>query len=279
MNLDALGRDAGRGTRQAAAHAVDVEARLGELRRAHHRRQATSRAGAVATLVAVLVGAAVLVSAGPREFGPVDRLEPPIRTCTVASCSGSGEFRVGLGAPFTWVVPEGYEQLLTGTTVAVRPQASSDRSPLLVLQDVRGGDYRSEAMTPSTAQSLSEHVQAMPGLEATDLRPTTLGGLPALHLRVTPSTGLILLGTSQPIPEPDRLDEAWFPRTDTFDIREYLQKTWAYVPTPGKQTRIWLVDLPGGPLTAVVAPVSSDEATTQAQDALLTSLRFPTTPN
>jgi hypothetical protein len=91
---------------------------------------------------------------------------------------------------------------------------------------------------------------------------------------VRPRTGFLLFGASAPIPEEDRLDESWFPAGGSFDIGGYLQKSWAYVATPGQATEVWLLEAPGGPVTAVVRPVSTDARTVAAQEALLASLRF-----
>ena len=272
MSLDSLGHRAGREAREAASRSIDVEAHLVDLRRRYRRRTTALRAGAAAVLLAVVgAGALLIATAAPQDLGPIDR-PSTVQTCAAPQCIGSGGFRVDLRAPFTWTVPEGYQQQVSGTTAAARPTDSDDRSPLLVLQDVRGGDYRSQATYPSTAAALAAWMQGSPDLHVTDVQPTALGGLQATSLVVAPTTGIMLMGTSGPLPTSDQLREQWFEERDA--VSGYLQRTWNFVPTPGTATRIWLLDVPGGNVTAVVAPISPDPDMTEAQDALLTSLRF-----
>lgn len=270
MSLDQRGREAGLATRLAAASSTDAARGLVDLRRRHGRRRATAQASTVAVLLAVVAAAVLLVRGSTATVQPVD----PVPTCAASVCRGSGTYAVDLRVPLTWTVPQGWEQHLAGNSVAARPVGSQGRSPLVVLEDVRGGDYASQAKDPGDAASIAEWMRLSPELGVSDVRTTTLAGLPAIHLTVRPTTGYLLFGTKLPIPVDDQLDTAWFVDQPSFDISGYLGKEEVYVATPGERTDVWLLDAAPGTATAVVAPSSDDPQVVEGQQLLLGSLSF-----
>jgi len=271
MSLDDRGRHAGRATVRAAATTTDPSTGLVDLRRRHGRRRSTARASAVVALVAVLAAALMLVRR-TEDVRPVD----PVPTCSAEVCRGSGPYHVDLRAPLTWTVPNGWEQHRAPNAVAARPSGSAGRSPVVVLEDVRAGDYGSQAKDPSDATTIAEWMRANAALGVSDVRTTTLGGRPAIHLTVEPTSGYLLFGTKYAIPVEDQLDDTWFADQPDFDISGYLGKEEVYVATPGAKTEVWLLDVPDGTTTAVVAPVSADPAVAAGQQQLLGSLEFST---
>lgn len=270
MSLDQRGRDAALAVRRSAERTTDVPSGLLDVRRRHHRHQVTVRASAAVVLLAV-VGAVLLVLrvGTPTPPPPVDDR----KTCATAVCDGSGEFVVDLRVPLVWTIPTGWEQHLSGSTAAARPVGSDGRSPVVVLEDVRGGEYASQAQDPVDAATVAAWMAGAQGLGASPVETTTFAGRAALHLTVEPTTGFLLFGTKLAITPKDQLDETWFADQPDFDISTYLRKDKAYVATPGAITDVWLLDL-DGTTTAVVAPRSTDAAVGAAQRKVLDSMTF-----